>query len=125
MTTAFQGPEWATDDSRRELAEEQLTRCEDFIEVNRIFFSGKFCKELSENIDQCRQVISDMQRAQSREKSQNFDVQPGNPIRLKKGERPLDLWIEQERKVKTEIKDRRIELAKSFREIMGVKEEKP
>lgn len=120
MTTSFQGPNWTKDDARRDEAKEQLKICNEFLEVNRIYFSEEFYNELELNIDECRKVINEMERAKRKGKTREEAAHYGQPYPFKDGEAPIDLWLEQEAKVNTEIRTRRIELAQNFRKIIGV-----
>lgn len=124
LTSAFQGPEWTDDDTRRNEVVEQYRKCKDFLEINRIFFLEDFCTKLSDNLKECEEVINGMDKAKFKAKQQDNDAKYNRPYRFKAGETPLDIWFEQEKKVKTEIRGRRIELANCFREIIGVTEEK-
>ena len=58
------------------------------------------------------------------EKSQKESYQYGDPIKFEEGEKPLQKWRKQRDRVESEIKERRLELAEIFRELIGVEKEK-
>lgn len=123
MTTAFQGPEWTKDDDRRVKAFSQLQKCLIILETNRIFFTSEFCSLLETNLEECLDVINQMENAKFRGKIQESSISGYNKT-FKDGETPLDIWFAQEEKVKTKIRDGRIQLAEKFREIIGVEDKK-
>ncbi|MDX5427929.1 MAG: hypothetical protein LPK79_07485 [Bacteroidota bacterium] len=119
-TDSFQGSEWTEDNERKKAAIDKLLACEDSLETNRIFFPEEFCNKLEENIDKCREVVLEMEKAKIRERRHNTNQERGIETKYKDGEWPLDIWFKQEEIVKNDINRRRIELANNFRELFGV-----
>lgn len=119
MTTFSQGPEWIQDDERRNNAVQQFRKCQNLLENNRIFFSQDFCSMLEDNLKDCTEVINNMERAKRGGKMQELNSKFDLPY-PEEGKTPLDLWLEQEKRVKTDIRNRRIEMADSFRKMIGV-----
>lgn len=117
-TSDLQGSEWVDDIERKSNAINQLIKCRDILESNRIYFSVNFCKEIENNFDQCTEVINNMEKAKRKEKSRINQRIRG--VYNNEGESPIDIWEAQRLKVNTEIKKRRIEIAESFKVIIGV-----
>jgi hypothetical protein len=121
MTTLFQGPEWTRDDERRKSVVEQYQKCKDFIEVNRIFFTEEFCNDLNDNLSEAKKALDTMDDAKLKGQIHDQGIRSNSRYEFKDGEFPQDIWIRAEEQVRKKLKERRIELARSFRELMGVK----
>lgn len=121
FTSIFQGPDWTQDSEREINARKQLQKCFDTLEENRIFFSKNFCNELKSNLDECSQVVGEMGMTKVKADSKSRAAQQGMPYRSPDGKSPLDSWMKLAEKVNTEITQKRIDLADSFRELIGVK----
>lgn len=119
LTTAFQGEEWLNDNERKDKAVSRLNYCKEILEGNRIFFPEQFCEELSKVLDDCQQIIADMDRAKIKGRAENRFAERGRRFGSDNEENSLEMWIRQEKKVNTEIKAKRIQLANSFRKIIG------
>lgn len=107
LTSLWQGPEWSNEnDGRTDYAFKKLEDCTKIVEYNRIYFSTDFCEAIENNLRLCEKVIIDMSIAKSQS---NLSLENGR-----------QLWFEQERRVSTEIRKNRIELADLFRKLIGV-----
>lgn len=114
MTTSFQGPEWSTDDSRKKQAMERLSICQDMVEENRILFPEQFWSKIERSLSACEDVIKRMEKAKSLERNKGYDRSSTG-----RKETPLQVWLNEEERVKTEIRNNRIELANDFRALLG------
>jgi len=116
LTTLFQGPSWTTDKDREKDALDKYWEMYDVLENNRIYFSEELCNQISEGLNDYKEIISQMLKAKSHYK---FETD-GTGYRFPEGQGSLDLWKDAENKVKNEIKQLRLDLAKVFRELIGV-----
>lgn len=122
-TTSFQGQEWLTDTTRRDKVLEVLKRCRNLVEENRIFFVEEFCEKVEKNLLECEEVIRGMEKARSLGREERRSKREGIFFPPKDGKTSIGIWIEQEEKVKIEIRKNRIKLAEEFRKLLGVREE--
>lgn len=118
LTTLFQGPEWTLEKTREDDAIKKYRETLERLEISRIYFSENLCNQLLTAIDDYRKIIEQMINAKNKAKYESADN--GAPVRFPENEGSLDLWKDAEKKVATEIKSLRLELAKVFRDLIGV-----
>lgn len=116
LTTLFQGPEWTLDKTREDDAIKKYRETLERLEISRIYFSENLCTQLLSAIDDYRKIIEQMRNAKSKAQYESNGI----PFRFPENEGSLDLWKDAEKKVATEIKSLRLELAKVFRDLIGV-----
>ncbi len=122
LTTTAQGPDWINDNVREESAIKQLNQTKDLLEVNRIFFSENQCNSIEKTLNECLDVIDRMCKAkQNYTFREQIRVSGGADTFTNDDENPLKIWQSAEKKVKKEIKEERLKLAKEFRDLIGVK----
>jgi hypothetical protein len=124
LTSHSQGPEWTEDNTRYDKAYEQLQKSVRQLETSRIYFTSDFCDSLEDSLKNGHSIIQGMMEARDDAKSQKESYQYGDPIKFEEGEKPLQKWRKQRDRVESEIKERRLELAEIFRELIGVEKEK-
>ncbi|CAH0334550.1 hypothetical protein FVB9288_00138 [Flavobacterium sp. CECT 9288] len=116
MTTLFQGSEWTTEKNREDDAIKKYQETLERLEKSRIYFSESLCTQLSTAVQDYRNIIEQMIEAKTKAKYES----DGTDFRFPENEGSLDLWKDAEKKVATKIRDLRLELAKVFRELIGV-----
>jgi hypothetical protein len=116
MTTLFQGSEWRTEKTRDDEAIEKYRQACDRLERNRIYFTEDLCNQLSSGLEDYSKIIEQMLQAKNHAKYES----DGTGYRFPEGQGSLELWMDAEKKTKNEIRLLRIELAKVFRELIGV-----
>lgn len=116
MTTLFQGSEWRTEKERDDIAIAKYREVYDRLERNRIYFSEELCEQLTSALELYHEIIKQMLNAESLAKYES----DGTGYRFPDGQGSLDLWKDAERKTKNEIRVLRLELAKVFRNLIGV-----
>lgn len=116
MTTLFQGPEWKTDKKRDDDAIAKYHETYNRLENNRIYFKEDLCEQISLALEDYKKVIQQMLEAKHKAKFES----DGTGYRYPEGKGSLDLWMDAEKKVQNEIKELRLDLAKTFRELIGV-----
>ena len=116
MTTLFQGSEWQTDKKRDEDAIAKYRETCDRLENNRIYFKEELCDQISSVLEDYKDIIKQMFKAKHKAKFES----DGTGYRYPEGQGSLDLWMDAEKKVKNEIRQLRLDLAKTFRELIGV-----
>jgi len=116
MTTLFQGSEWRTNKTRDDDAIISYRKTHSLLENNRIFFSDDFCDQLSSALEDYKGIINQMIQAKNKAKFES----DGSGYRYPEGQGSLDLWKDAEQRTKNEIRNLRLELAISFRELIGV-----
>lgn len=116
LTTLFQGSEWTNENNRENDAIKKYQETLERLEKSRIYFSESLCTQLSTAIEDYRKIIEQMINAKTKAKYES----DGTGFRFPENEGPLDLWKDAEKKVATKIKGLRLELAKVFRELIGV-----
>jgi hypothetical protein len=121
LTSLFERPDLDEDNSLLLIAKNQIMKSRTFFEKNRIFLTTEFCDLLDENLKECYDIVSKMNKATIIAHHKKKKGQNRNSISLENEESQYSIWMEQEKKVRGDISRRRIELADSFREIFGIK----
>ena len=116
MTTLFQGPEWSTNKERDDNAIAKYRETCNRLENNRIYFTEELCNQISSALEDYSNIIRQIVKAKHKAKYET----DGTGYRYPEGQRSLDLWMDAEKKVKNEIRQLRLDLAKTFRELIGV-----
>ncbi|MFD2562616.1 hypothetical protein [Aquimarina rubra] len=116
MTTLFQGPEWRTEKVRDQDAIDKYRETCETLEKNRIYFTEDLCNQLASSLESYSDIINQMLTAKNKAKYES----DGTGYRFPEGQGSLELWMDAEKKTKNEIRNLRLELAKVFRELIGV-----
>jgi hypothetical protein len=116
LTTLLQGPEWKLEKTREDDAIKKYRETLERLEISQIYFSENLCNQLLTAIDDYRKIIELMINAKNKAKYES----DGSRVKFPENESSLDLWKDAEKKVATEIKSLRLELAKVFRDLIGV-----
>ena len=116
MTSLFQGSEWVKDKTRDDDAIKKYHETFNRLEKNRIYFSDDLCKQISNALDNYKDIIEQMLRAKNKSRFEN----DGTGFRFPEGQGSLELWIDAQKKAEKEIMELRLDLAAKFRELIGV-----
>jgi hypothetical protein len=120
LTSPFQGPEWKHDLNREKEAIDHLNKTSKQLEINRIFFNESLCNEIASTLNDCRDVIIRMKNAKENSRDIGKGYYDNSSQKGEKRKTPTQIWIEAQNKVKNEIKNQRLKLAQSFRDLIGV-----
>jgi len=114
MTSSAQGPEWKENRERETESEKQFAETLIHFEKSRIYLSEELCEKIGETFDLCKEIIIDMHSAKDEatwEKQGDY---------VQDGKRSIDYWRNARKKAEKDVVSSRLELAKVFREIIGV-----
>lgn len=122
LTTTLQGPDWIDDKLRELEAEAALNETLQLLEENRIYFSQEHCNSIENVLMESRKVILNMKKAKLHEKNVKKNIESKRTDRNESDEEsPLEIWRKAESSVKNNIRVLRMNLADTFRELIGVK----
>jgi hypothetical protein len=120
LTTVGQGPEWATDTTRVNEAKKEYNELREFFEKNRIFFEESICQKIDSTIQLSQEIIVGMIHAKNRQKSLDDQLNRGIQISGEKFDYPMKKWDEMSERASVQFNQTRLELAKEFRQLMGI-----
>ena len=116
VTTLAQGPNWSEERNREEEAITKYREAYDRLEENRIYLPEDICSQIFSTLKTYSEIVNQMLQAKNKTRYEKGD----QPFRFPEGEGSLELWIDAEKRVQTDIKNARLELVNEFRELIGV-----